>query len=112
MTGNVDFRLVMKELDALRAERDILKNGSGGGNPPGGDAMEKRIEKLESALPDIREKLVRVEAKVDSIEKHGSTKADVSGLESTLIKWFIATAFAMTALASGITFGIARMLSR
>lgn len=114
MSGNIDVRFVLKELESLRLERDTLKGekGSGGGNPPGGDGLEKRIEKIESALPDIREKLIRVETKVDSIEKHGSTKADLSSMESTLIKWFVATAFAMTALASGITFGIARMLAQ
>ncbi|MGY4493867.1 hypothetical protein [Pseudomonas sp. TE3610] len=73
--------------------------------------MEKRVGKLEDALPDIREKLTRLEGKTDSIEKHGATKADLSGTESTLIKWLIGTAFAMTTLASATTFGIARLLA-
>lgn len=81
-----------------------------GGNPPGGNDMEKRVENLEKAIPEIREKLVRVETKLDSIEKHGATKADLAILESTLIKWFIGTAFAMVGLATAIGFGLARLL--
>lgn len=84
------------------------KDGNGG--PPGGGDLEKRIEALEKAIPDIRERLVRVETKVDSIEKHGATKADISSLESTLIKWFVGTAFAMTGLATAVAFGLGRML--
>lgn len=79
---------------------------SWGGGPPGGggSALEKRVENLESAVRDVREKLIRIESKVDSIEKHGSTKADLTGMESTLIKWFLATALAIT----GITFAIVK----
>lgn len=69
--------------------------------------MEKRVENLESAMQDAREKLIKIESKVESIDKHGSTKADLSSMESTLIKWFVATAFALTA----VTFGIVRFLS-
>lgn len=83
-----------------------MKKG-GGSEPPGGDKLEKRVEKLESALQDVREKLVRIEAKAESIDKHGATKSDLSSMESTLIKWFVATAFALTAT----TFGIARFLA-
>lgn len=112
MAINVDVTFLQRELNALKEQHDKLKaeEGKGGGGPPGGGELEKRIEKLESAIPDIREKLAKVEAKVDSIEKHGASKADVASLESTLIKWFVATAFAMTALASGVAFGIARAL--
>ena len=73
--------------------------------------MEKRLEKIESAIPEIKEKLIKMDVRLESIDKHSATKADLATMESTLIKWFVATAFAMTALASGITFGIARMLS-
>ena len=85
-----------------------LKNG--GGDPPGDD-MEARVRALETAIPDIRERLVRVETKLDSVEKHGATKADLATMESTLIKWFVGTAFAMVGLASAIAFGLARYLS-
>jgi len=85
------------------------KDGTSG-NPPGGDDLEKRVEALEKAIPDLRERLVRVETKIDSIEKHGATKLDLSTTEGTLIKWFVGTAFAMTGLSAAIAFGLARFL--
>ena len=82
-----------------------------GGDPPGGDDLERRVQELEKAIPDIRERLVRVETKLDGLEKHGATKADLAAVESTLIKWFVGTAFAMVGLATGIGFGLARLLA-
>lgn len=91
--------------------------------------MEKRVEKLENALPDIRERLARVEAKLDTIEKHGATKADVEGMgtriesmgtrietmgtkiESTaraIIQWSIGTALVI----AGIAFTAARFIPK
>lgn len=81
-----------------------------GGEPPGGDDLDKRVEALEKAIPDLRERLVRVETKIDSIEKHGATKLDLSSTEGTLIKWFVGTAFAMTGLSAAMAFGLARFL--
>lgn len=93
--------------DRYRDEVEKLRNGGGGDEPPGDDRMEKRVDKLENSMQDVREKLIKIEVKVESIDKHGATKADLSSMESTLIKWFVATAFALTA----ITFGIVRFLS-
>lgn len=40
-------------------------NGKGGG-PPGGDGMERRFEKIEGDLVDLKVSLARIEAKLDS----------------------------------------------
>lgn len=114
MTNNIDKTFLERQMELLKAAHDSLsEEGHTGGKPPGGGGgdLEKRLEKLENALPEIKEKLIKMEAKIDSIDKHSASKADLATIESTLIKWFVATAFAMTALASGITFGIARMIS-
>ena len=47
---------------------------------------------LEHMLTDIRERLARVEAGL----LHLATKNDLATLESTLLKWFIGTALALT----------------
>ncbi len=73
--------------------------------------MEVRVAALEKSNQDMRDRLVRIEEKVASVEKHGATKHDLSSLESTLIKWFVGTAFAMVGLASAISFGLARFIS-
>ncbi|HCI2552742.1 TPA: hypothetical protein NOT30_001323 [Pseudomonas aeruginosa] len=55
--------------------------GNGGG---GGNDLEKRVEALEKALPDLRERLVRVETKLDSMEKNMSTKEDLKVLKGEI----------------------------
>ena len=75
--------------------------------------MEARIAALEKAVPDIRERLARVETKLDAVEKHMSTKADISDLKAAIAselgsqtKWFIGTAFVL----AGIAFTAARFI--
>ena len=59
-------------------------NSGGGGHtgdePPGGDKLEARVATLEKAIPDLRERLARVETKLDSIEKTMATKSDLEVL--------------------------------
>ncbi len=99
-------------------------SGGGGGGTGGGDFMEKRIESIEKSLPEIKERLARVETKIDSIKKHMVTKADlleetgglnqaianfrtdIQSLETRLLKWFVGTAAALSAVA----FGVARLI--
>lgn len=44
--------------------------------------MEARVALLEKALPDIREKLLRVEMGLGSIESNMATKLDLAGIAS------------------------------
>lgn len=93
-------------------------DNSGGGSHTGGNwtsnggggDLEARVAALEKAVPEIRERLVVISGKVNSIEKHSATKADLATTELNLIKWYVATAFAMTGLASAITFGLTKLL--
>jgi hypothetical protein len=55
---------------------------SDGGEPPGGDHLEARVGALEKAVPEIREKLVRVEMRLDAIEANMATKVDLANLAS------------------------------
>jgi hypothetical protein len=87
-----------------------VQGASGGGND-GGSGMEKRLGLLEKRLTEMKEKLFSVSSKTDSIEKHFATKADLATTELNLIKWYVATAFAMTGLACAITFGLTRLLA-
>ena len=82
--------------------------------------MKSRVEALEKALPDIRERMVRVETKLDSIEKTMATKTDLGDLKVSMAelktsviegfnnqtKWFVATA----AVLAGIAFTAARLI--
>ena len=91
--------------------------GTGGGGSSGGSGLEKRVEKLESTMTDVQLRTVRVDTRLESVEKNMATHSDHAELktllaeqESRLIKWFVATAFAMTGLAATISFGLARLL--
>ena len=55
-------------------------------------SFEPPPTELEHMLTDIRERLARVEAGL----LHLATKNDLATLESTLLKWFIGTALALT----------------
>lgn len=57
--------------------------------------METRVIKLEEFAGDARDRLTRIETRLD----HMATKEDVSRLEATLLRWFIGTAVSLTALA-------------
>lgn len=88
--------------------------------PPGDDELKSRVEALEKALPDIRERMVRVETKLDGIEKTMATKTDLGDLKVSMAelktsviegfnnqtKWFVATA----AVLAGIAFTAARLI--
>ncbi|AYF49883.1 hypothetical protein NTD80_08960 [Pseudomonas sp. 13B_2.1_Bac1] len=73
--------------------------------------MEKRLGLLEKGLAEMKERLITVSSRADSLEKHFATKADLTTTEVNLIKWYVATAFAMTGLACAITFGLTRLFA-
>jgi hypothetical protein len=85
--------------------------GNGSGNPPGGMTLESRVAAIESAIPEIKEKLNLILVKVESIDKHTATKADLANTELSMLKWCIGTAIAMTGLACAITFGLTKLFS-
>lgn len=76
-------------------------NQTGGGGPGGPGDMEQRVANLEQVTADMRETLARLDERTDSMEKHGATKADLTKMESTMIRWFVGTAVALAALAFG-----------
>lgn len=73
--------------------------------------MEARVAALEKSLPEIKEKLNLILVKVESIDKHSATKADLANTELSMLKWCVATAIAMTGLACAITFGLTKLFS-
>ncbi len=60
-------------------------SGGDGGNM---DGMEARVIKLEEFAQDTRDRLTRIETRIDQT----ATKADVSDAMNNLIKWVVGTA--------------------
>ena len=89
-------------IDFHQAQRQFVrKSGSlaSGREPPDNDSMEQRVAKLESAAQDMRERLTRIECKIDSLEKHGATKADLMSVkadmtagQNRIIMWVVGAA--------------------
>ncbi|WP_455806699.1 hypothetical protein [Pseudomonas fluorescens] len=46
--------------------------------------MEARVAALEKAIPDIRERLARVETKLDNVEKNMATKSDLEAVRGSI----------------------------
>lgn len=99
--AEVDTQFLERRLAQLKGRDDSSGNGgdNGGSGSGGGGQVEERLRKVEEAV-------VRIETTLP----HLATKAGLSQLESTIVKWFVVTAFTMVGLASAISFGVARML--
>ncbi|UUC20771.1 hypothetical protein [Pseudomonas asiatica] len=54
------------------------------GGSGGGSDLESRVAALEKAIPDIRERLARVETKLDTIEKTMATKSDLEAVRHSI----------------------------
>jgi glutaredoxin 2 len=71
-----------------RSNQRQSKKGGNGNLPPhiphGGDEMKDRVEAIEKTIPEIRERLIRVETKVDSIEQHMATKAELADFKTEI----------------------------
>lgn len=81
MTNNVvDFESRLRRIDPP----------SGGGD--NGD-MEKRVEKLEQTTQETRDRLVRIESRIDNIDRnlsgHYATKADMTESKNSIIMWVV-----------------------
>lgn len=76
MTDNI--RYIMEE---YRQEIGSVSK-HGGGEPPGGSQLEARVSALEKSIPEIREKLVRIETQLESMNAGMATKLDMAGLSS------------------------------
>lgn len=74
---------------------------------------EQRFERLELFAEEVKQRLARIEARLDVIESqlpHMATKADLAALETRLIKWMIATAFGITTVMSGVIVAVVKLI--
>lgn len=80
-------------------ERVVAEPQSRQSQPPPPSALARRVERLEDAQLEIRERLARLEARLKGVSIQMATKADLAALEATLLKWFVGTAVALASLA-------------
>ncbi|WP_122255105.1 hypothetical protein [Pseudomonas syringae] len=86
MSDNVSY--IKAEYEQQVAEllesESTRKSGGGGSEPPRGNEMENRVAAIEKTLPEIRERLARVEAKLDNVEKNMATRSDLEALRGSI----------------------------
>lgn len=68
--------------------------------------MEERRSKLESITEKTLERLSALEVDLAVVKSNYATKEDLAKMEGTLLKWFVATAVALT----GAAFAAARFV--
>ena len=59
------------------------------------DGMDRRFDGIDKRLDDMQS---RMATKADLAVLDATTKASIAALETTLIKWFVATAITLTSL--------------
>jgi len=67
------------------------------GGPPDNGDMDARVSKLESAAQDVRERLVKIDTRLDHIEKDLATnmatkdfvRATVTEAKNSIIMWLV-----------------------
>lgn len=116
MSDPISVRLLQSQFAELQRENDTLrkKGDTGGGNPPGGNDMERRIEKLEQAIPEIQIRLVKLDSRMDNIERQMVTKADLQEMSANLQKALNDQTWKFIGLAgvlAGLSFTAAKLIS-
>ncbi|MYM29819.1 hypothetical protein GTP58_15920 [Duganella sp. CY15W] len=82
---------------------------------------EQRFEKQEAFADDAKQRLVRIEMRLDGIELRMTTsmatkediaslRADIYQLEVRMVKWFIFAAFGMTTVMGGVAVAAIRLM--
>lgn len=73
----------------------------GDGEPPDNGGMEliERVGHLETDMKDVRDRLTRIEVRIDAIDSHMATKADLAEAMNGMVKWIVGTAVALGATA-------------
>jgi hypothetical protein len=63
------------------------------GEPPDNGNMEGRVKTLEADMRDVRERLIKIEAKLDNLPAIFATKADLSEAKTSIIMWVVGAIF-------------------
>lgn len=74
----------MADVIPIRRVADALAGDKIGG-PPYDGGMEARVAKLEDFAQDTRERLVRIETRMESF----ATKADLAEAKNSIIMWVV-----------------------
>lgn len=80
MSDKISYLKAEYKQQAAVIDQTEMNERKGGGDPPGGNELEARVVALEKTSQEIREKLVRVETKLEGIESNMATKAEIAAV--------------------------------
>lgn len=97
-----NFEFLARRAAQLEMESPVpSKLRDGGGDPPYDGGMEARVVKLEDAMTEVRDRLVRIETRMESFETNFATKADlhreINAQTWRLITWMTGICTALVA---------------
>jgi hypothetical protein len=105
-------------LDETRSDypsRAIARKSGGSGGAM--DDVLKRLGAVESSVSELRVQVSGVAATIPYLATSadlkagiGSLRAEISAMETRIIKWIIATVLTSVGLATGLAFSIARLV--
>lgn len=78
----------------------VDQRGASNGQPPGGEpphngGMDARVEKLENFAHETRDRLTRIETRIESMDKTVATKSELHDMKAELVKWIVGTAIGL-----------------
>lgn len=63
------------------------------GEPPDNDGMEARVAALEKDMKDVRERVIKIEAKIDNLPSMFASKSDLAEAKTSIILWVVSAVF-------------------
>lgn len=87
----IDFAAALAATRELDPPKREPIDPTGGGGDDGGMDLSDRVGHLETDMKDVRDRLSRIETRMDAF----ATKSDLSDVKSELIKWVVGTAVAL-----------------
>lgn len=64
-----------------------------GTEPPDNGGMEARVAALEKDVKDVRERVIKIESKLDGFPALFASKSDVSEAKAQIIMWVVGAIF-------------------
>lgn len=100
------IQLLTSALDEINQKDRFAEDSS----EAGAARLEKRLDKLQKTLPDFKNKFMKMEKNIQSMNSQFVTKHDLA-MTSISLKWFIVSSLAIAFLTMGATLGYVRTLT-
>ncbi len=92
-----DVISLFRQMDVALSDAGAPETLKPGGEPPDNGGMEARVAALEAFAQDARDRLVRLEAKLEDVQKNmattDGTKAAIAEAKNSIVMWIVGAVF-------------------